>query len=128
MVTSLGSRKWTVLKRDARQVVDQGVGRNLNACHWVLKESTKRKLSPDRSTLGIWSRDDDSLVPGSLEVIDGEHALTFLRIRSFALTPAACSKNHSGACHVLCPSLAQIGAGDFADHPNSRLYQVVLDK
>ena len=33
-----------------------------------------------------------------------------------------------GLAPLLCSGLAQIGAGDLADHPDSRLDQVVLDK
>jgi hypothetical protein len=128
MVASLGSRKWTVLTRDARQVVDQGVGRDLDACQRVIKEPTQRKLSPDWSALGIWRRDNDCLVPGSLEVIDGEHQLTSLRVGNLASPPRALSRNSGVECHDLRAGLAQIGAGDFADHPDPWFDQIVFDK
>ena len=69
MVASLGPREWTVLQGDAGQVIDQGVGRDLDACVRVVKEPAQWKLSSDWSALGVGSRDYDRLVPGSLEVI-----------------------------------------------------------
>jgi hypothetical protein len=94
----------------------------------MVKELTQRKLSPDGSTLGVWRRDDNRLVPGSLEVIDGEHQLTSLRVGNLALPPWVLARNSEVDCHDLRAGLAQIGAGNFADHPDSRLDEVVLDE
>ena len=44
-------------------------------------------LSPDESTPRVRRRDQHRLVPGWLEVVDGEHGLAFLRVGRLAPLP-----------------------------------------
>jgi hypothetical protein len=86
-------------------------------------------LTTDGSTLSVRGGQHHSVVSGSLEVLDGEHELAFLRRCQPSELPRFDWSCVRGAAHCERPaSLAQIRCGDFADHLDPWFDQIVFDE
>jgi hypothetical protein len=127
VVAGLRACEWTVRQGNAGKIVDKDVRGDLDASQWILKEPAQRELAADWTTLGVRCRQHDGVITGSLEVADGEHALAFLQCRRVEL---GCRRALGLAAddHRLSASLSQVCCRYFANHPDSWLNQIILDK